>query len=95
MISKCVLTLTENLRNPNSPEYAVLGSCSVLATQTVLKHLTMVVIRNNSCYIFKMNLLNSDIPPFTPGSKGVLFIYSWDSFKVTLSADICIGFHYS
>lgn len=44
MISKCVLTLTENLRNPNSPEYAVLGSCSVLATQVVLKHLTMVVI---------------------------------------------------
>ncbi|KAF3453245.1 hypothetical protein FNV43_RR03685 [Rhamnella rubrinervis] len=41
MISKCVLTLTENLRNPNSPEYAVLGSCAVLATQAVLKHLTM------------------------------------------------------
>ncbi|KAM7499059.1 hypothetical protein LguiA_023473 [Lonicera macranthoides] len=41
MISKCVLTLTENLRNPVSPEYEVLGSCAVLATQTVLKHLTM------------------------------------------------------
>ncbi|KAA8527119.1 hypothetical protein F0562_008652 [Nyssa sinensis] len=41
MISKCVLTLTENLRDPNSPEYAVQGSCAVLATQTVLKHLTM------------------------------------------------------
>ncbi|XP_015881496.3 proteasome activator subunit 4 isoform X1 [Ziziphus jujuba] len=41
MISKCVLTLTENLRNPNSPENAVLGSCSILATQVVLKHLTM------------------------------------------------------
>lgn len=40
MISKCVLTLAENLRNPNSPEYAVLGSCAVLGTQTVLKHLT-------------------------------------------------------
>lgn len=46
MISKCVLTLTENLRNPNSPEFAVLGSCAVLATQAVLKHLTMVVIQN-------------------------------------------------
>lgn len=46
MISKCVLTLNENLRNPNSPEYAVLGSCAVLATQVVLKHLTMVVIQN-------------------------------------------------
>uniref|UniRef100_A0A5B7B961 Putative proteasome activator subunit 4 n=2 Tax=Davidia involucrata TaxID=16924 RepID=A0A5B7B961_DAVIN len=41
MISKRVLTLTENLRDPNSPEYVVLGSCAVLATQTVLKHLTM------------------------------------------------------
>eukprot|EP00257_Ricinus_communis_P023552 XP_015583567.1 proteasome activator subunit 4 [Ricinus communis] len=40
MISKCVLSLTENLRNPNSPEYAVLGSCAVLSTQAVLKHLT-------------------------------------------------------
>lgn len=44
MISKCVLCLTENLRSPKSPEYVVLGSCAVLATQTVLKHLTMVVI---------------------------------------------------
>ncbi|GAV74776.1 DUF3437 domain-containing protein [Cephalotus follicularis] len=41
MISNCVLSLTENLRNPNSPEYAVLGSCAVLSTQTVLKNLTM------------------------------------------------------
>ncbi|KAK6947150.1 Proteasome activator Blm10, mid region [Dillenia turbinata] len=41
MISHCVVTFSENLSNPNSPEYAVLGSCSVLSTQTVLKHLTM------------------------------------------------------
>ncbi|PON47216.1 Coatomer beta subunit [Parasponia andersonii] len=40
MISKCVLALTENLRSSSSPEYAVLGSCAVLATQTVLKHVT-------------------------------------------------------
>nr|GMC51674.1 proteasome activator subunit 4 [Ipomoea batatas] len=40
-IPKCVLTLSEKLRNPSSPEYAVLGSCAVLATQTVLKCLTM------------------------------------------------------
>lgn len=45
MISKCVLSHTENLRNPKAPEYAVLGSCAVLATQTVLKHLTMVIIQ--------------------------------------------------
>ncbi|KAE8725691.1 Proteasome activator subunit 4 [Hibiscus syriacus] len=41
LISKCVLSLSENLRKPNSPEHAVLGSCAVLSTQTVLKHLTM------------------------------------------------------
>ncbi|XP_058208862.1 proteasome activator subunit 4 isoform X1 [Rhododendron vialii] len=41
MISKCVLSLTDNLRNPNSPEHAVLGSCAVLSSQTVLKHLNM------------------------------------------------------
>nr|KYP76237.1 Proteasome activator complex subunit 4 [Cajanus cajan] len=40
MISKCVITLTNNLKDPNAKEYAVLGSCSVLASQTVLKHLT-------------------------------------------------------
>ncbi|KAK7305308.1 hypothetical protein VNO77_43212 [Canavalia gladiata] len=40
MISKCVVTLTNNLKDPNAKEYAVLGSCSVLASQTVLKHLT-------------------------------------------------------
>ncbi|KAH9652580.1 proteasome activator subunit 4 [Citrus sinensis] len=40
LISKCVLSLAENLRIPNTPEYVVLGSCAVLSTQTVLKHLT-------------------------------------------------------
>ncbi|XP_022716625.1 proteasome activator subunit 4 isoform X7 [Durio zibethinus] len=40
LISKCVLSLSENLRKPNSPDHAVLGSCAVLSTQTVLKHLT-------------------------------------------------------
>ncbi|KAJ1393019.1 Proteasome activator Blm10, mid region, partial [Sesbania bispinosa] len=39
-ISKCVITLTNNLQDPNAKECAVLGSCSVLASQTVLKHLT-------------------------------------------------------
>ncbi|KAJ7015442.1 hypothetical protein NC653_004671 [Populus alba x Populus x berolinensis] len=40
MISNCVLSLTEHLQNPSSPEYAVLGSCTILSMQTVLKHLT-------------------------------------------------------
>ncbi|KAG8385951.1 hypothetical protein BUALT_Bualt03G0098600 [Buddleja alternifolia] len=39
-ISNCVLTLAENLRNPSAPENAVLGSCAVLSSQTVLKRLT-------------------------------------------------------
>ncbi|KAL0362983.1 UNVERIFIED_CONTAM: Proteasome activator subunit [Sesamum calycinum] len=39
-ISKCVPTLAGNLRNPNLPENAVLGSCAVLSSQTVLKRLT-------------------------------------------------------
>ncbi|XP_073061616.1 proteasome activator subunit 4-like isoform X3 [Primulina eburnea] len=39
-ISNCVLTLSENLRNPTSPENAVLGSCAILSSQTVLKRLT-------------------------------------------------------
>lgn len=42
LIGKCVLTLTENLRDQNTPEHAVLGSCMILATQTVLRHLTVV-----------------------------------------------------
>lgn len=41
LIAKCVGTLTENLKSPNTPEYTVLGSCAVLGTQTVLKHLTL------------------------------------------------------
>uniref|UniRef100_A0A2P2M9I2 Proteasome activator Blm10 middle HEAT repeats region domain-containing protein n=1 Tax=Rhizophora mucronata TaxID=61149 RepID=A0A2P2M9I2_RHIMU len=41
MISKCVLSLIENLRSSNAPENAVLGSCAVLSSQTVLKHLSM------------------------------------------------------
>ncbi|KAF5728502.1 proteasome activator subunit 4 isoform X2 [Tripterygium wilfordii] len=41
MISKCVVSLTENLRNPNAQEFEVLGSCAVLSTQTVIKHLMM------------------------------------------------------
>lgn len=42
LISKSVVCLSENLKKRDSPEYAVLGSCAVLSTQTVLKHLTAV-----------------------------------------------------
>ncbi|CAK9321738.1 unnamed protein product [Citrullus colocynthis] len=51
MISKCVLSLSENLKNADSPEYAVLGSCAILATQTVLKHMT-VDSKSFSSFIF-------------------------------------------
>ena len=47
MISKCVITLTHNLQDTNAKEYAVLGSCSVLASQTVLKHLTTVIVKDD------------------------------------------------
>ncbi|GJN28950.1 hypothetical protein PR202_gb17128 [Eleusine coracana subsp. coracana] len=40
LISNCVLILTENFRNPKAPEHAVLGSCSILSSLTVLRHLT-------------------------------------------------------
>jgi hypothetical protein len=49
MISKCVFSLSENLRDPNSPEHAVLGSCAILTSKTVLRHLSTVVIRDHIC----------------------------------------------
>ncbi|VVA97480.1 unnamed protein product [Arabis nemorensis] len=39
-LSKCVLSLTGNLRNQDAPENVVLGSCAILSSQSVLKHLT-------------------------------------------------------
>lgn len=41
LISKCVLTMSSNLQDPKAPEHVVLGSCAVLATQTILRHLSM------------------------------------------------------
>ncbi|KAG2678329.1 hypothetical protein I3760_12G138800 [Carya illinoinensis] len=41
IISKCILSLTENLQDPNSSEHAVLGSCAILASKAVFKHLAM------------------------------------------------------
>ncbi|WZZ42425.1 hypothetical protein YC2023_038684 [Brassica napus] len=40
LLSKCVGSLSENLRNPDAPENVVLGSCGILSSQSVLKHLT-------------------------------------------------------
>jgi proteasome activator subunit 4 len=40
LLSKCVLSLTENLRKPDVQEYVVLGSCAILSSHSVLKHLT-------------------------------------------------------
>lgn len=56
MISRCMLLLTENLANPSAPEYAVLGSCTILSTQTVLKHLTTDA---NSFTSFVLGILKS------------------------------------
>ena len=52
LISKCVITLTNNLQDLNAKEYAVLGSCSVLASQTVLKHLTTVIFKDDVLKLF-------------------------------------------
>ncbi|XP_077217554.1 proteasome activating protein 200 isoform X2 [Tasmannia lanceolata] len=41
LIGKCVITLTESLRDAHTPEHAVLGSCVILSSQTVLRHLAM------------------------------------------------------
>uniref|UniRef100_A0A0A9C281 Binding n=1 Tax=Arundo donax TaxID=35708 RepID=A0A0A9C281_ARUDO len=56
LISNCVLTLTENLRDPKAPEHVVLGSCSILASQTVLRHLTTDSVSLSS---FIMGILES------------------------------------
>ncbi|MED6189341.1 hypothetical protein PIB30_095047 [Stylosanthes scabra] len=55
MISKCVITLTKNLQDSNAEEYAVLGSCSVLVTQMVIKHLDTGL---KSFYSFIMTILS-------------------------------------
>lgn len=67
LISKCVLSLAENLKNPNTPEYEVLGSCAVLSTQTVLKHLTTVGFLNSTGLQsnFKSDLLICLFPLFS------------------------------
>lgn len=56
MVSKCMFNLTENLANPSAPEYAVLGSCTILSTQTVLKHL---VTDANAFTSFVLGILKS------------------------------------
>lgn len=56
LISNCVLALTENLRNPKAPEHVVLGSCSILTSQTALRHLTTDSVSLSS---FVMGILES------------------------------------
>lgn len=84
LISKCVLSLTENLRKPSSPEYVVLGSCAVLSTQTVLKHLTTVGFWQKEVYTYLHQLFLSYISFYVPGSEGIFFISAWDPFQVSL-----------
>uniref|UniRef100_A0A0E0HPE1 Proteasome activator subunit 4 n=1 Tax=Oryza nivara TaxID=4536 RepID=A0A0E0HPE1_ORYNI len=56
LISNCVLTLTDNLRDSKAPEHTVLGSCNILGTQTVLRHLTTDSVSLSS---FIMGILES------------------------------------
>ncbi|KAF0904304.1 hypothetical protein E2562_033273 [Oryza meyeriana var. granulata] len=56
LISNCVLMLTDNLRDSIAPEHMVLGSCNILGTQTVLRHLTTDPVSLSS---FIMGILES------------------------------------
>ncbi|XP_039119734.1 proteasome activator subunit 4 isoform X1 [Dioscorea cayenensis subsp. rotundata] len=40
LTANCVLRFTGNLCDPKSPEHVILGSCAILASQNVLRHLT-------------------------------------------------------
>ncbi|KAK1310134.1 hypothetical protein QJS10_CPA08g01897 [Acorus calamus] len=40
LIAKSVQALAQKLRDPGTPEHIVLGSCAMLSTQTILRHLT-------------------------------------------------------
>ncbi|MED6192677.1 hypothetical protein PIB30_012277 [Stylosanthes scabra] len=53
MISKCVITLTKSLQDSNAEKYAELGFCSVLVSQTVLKHLSTVMIKHFLKIVFQ------------------------------------------
>ncbi|KAG0467335.1 hypothetical protein HPP92_018915 [Vanilla planifolia] len=55
-IAKSVLTTSKYLRDPNTPEHVVLGACAILATQTVLRHLTVDAVSFSS---FVLGLLAS------------------------------------
>lgn len=68
-ISNCVYSLTENLRVPSSPEYAVLGSCAVLSAQSVLKRLTTVITD-------KKLILQTSVIVLTNFSKASYFLSS-------------------
>uniref|UniRef100_A0A0D9WPL0 Proteasome activator subunit 4 n=1 Tax=Leersia perrieri TaxID=77586 RepID=A0A0D9WPL0_9ORYZ len=54
--SNCVLTLTDNLRDSKAPEHMVLGSCSILSSETILRHLATDSISVSS---FIMGILES------------------------------------
>uniref|UniRef100_J3MDH3 Proteasome activator complex subunit 4 C-terminal domain-containing protein n=1 Tax=Oryza brachyantha TaxID=4533 RepID=J3MDH3_ORYBR len=56
LISNCVLTLTAKLRDSKASEHMVLGSCNILGSQTVLRHLTT---DSGSLSSFIMGILES------------------------------------
>ncbi|KAJ4793820.1 Proteasome activator subunit 4 [Rhynchospora pubera] len=48
LISKCVLISTSHLLDPKASEHLIIGSCNILGTKTVLKHLTMDAVSFSS-----------------------------------------------
>lgn len=56
LITNCVVTLAGKLLDPTSPEHAILGSCAILASQTVTRHL---VVDAKAFSSFILGLLSS------------------------------------
>ncbi|KAL8129180.1 hypothetical protein V2J09_018335 [Rumex salicifolius] len=72
IVSRCLLKLTENLSDSSAPEYAVLGSCTILSTQTVLKRLTTDAKAFNS---FILGILNSSHHESLKAQKAVTELF--------------------
>ncbi|KAG6518571.1 hypothetical protein ZIOFF_022051 [Zingiber officinale] len=57
LVSKLVLTPTAKLQDSKDPKHIVLGCCSVLSTETVSRHLAVIVY--SSIILFMLFVLNT------------------------------------
>ncbi|XP_074569693.1 proteasome activator subunit 4 [Curcuma longa] len=72
LVSKCVLTLSTNLQDSKAPEHLVLGSCSVLSTQTVFRHLAVDAV---SFSAFIIGLLTSSHHESLKAQKAIIELF--------------------